>query len=125
MSIESIVSDRGDEIERPLLAGQRPIAARPRWSYISLLRHLEGVVNLDAEVTHRALELAVAEEQLHRPQILGAAVDQRRLCSAHRMRPVSRIIQSDRASPTMDYPGILPRRDMRRTVDPAGKKIVA
>lgn len=33
-------------------------------SNFSLLRHLEGVVNLDAEISDRALDLCVPEEQL-------------------------------------------------------------
>lgn len=90
------------------MAGQRPIAARPRQSHVGLLRHLERIVDLDAEISNRALQLAVPEKQLNRPQILRATVDQRRLGPTHCMRPVGCIVQSDRADPTMDQPGILP-----------------
>jgi hypothetical protein len=44
-----------------------------------LLGDLERVIDLDAEVPHRALQFAVAKKKLHRPKILGSSVDQRRL----------------------------------------------
>jgi hypothetical protein len=43
----------------------------------SLLSHFQCVVDLDAEVSNRALQFGVAKKQLHRPQVFGAPVDQR------------------------------------------------
>jgi hypothetical protein len=77
------------------MARQRPIAARPRQSHVDLLRHFERIVNLDAEIPHRALELAVPEKQLNRGQILRATVDQRCVGPTHCMRPVSCWTMSD------------------------------
>jgi len=47
-----------------------------------LFRYGEGVVDLNAEIAHRTLNLGVAEQQLHSPQIPGSAVNQRGLRSA-------------------------------------------
>ena len=36
---------------------------------VDLLGDLDGVVDLDAEVSNRALDLRMAEQQLHRSQV--------------------------------------------------------
>ena len=59
------------------MAEERPSTTRT--SDLRLLRQFEGVVNLDAEVADRALQLGVPEQQLHRPEILRPPVDQRSL----------------------------------------------
>jgi hypothetical protein len=48
-----------------------------------LLGDFEGIINLDAQVSHRRLKLGVTEQQLHGTQILGAPIDQRRLGPSH------------------------------------------
>ena len=62
-------------------ASDRHPAVVPRLAklHLRLLRHLECVVNLDSEVSHRALEFGVAEQELHSPEVLGATVDKGRL----------------------------------------------
>ena len=45
-------------------------------SDVDLLGHFQRIVDLDAEITHRAVEVGVSEQQLHGPEILGAPVDQ-------------------------------------------------
>ena len=45
-----------------------------------LFRDLQCVVDVDAEVPDSAFPLAVPEQQLHHPQVLSPAVNQRRLC---------------------------------------------
>jgi hypothetical protein len=42
----------------------------------------ESVVNLNAEIAHRALNLLVPQQKLHCPQVASAAVDECRLGSA-------------------------------------------
>ena len=42
-------------------------AVRPRRSHVGLLRHLKYVIDLNAKISHRALEFAVSEKQLYRP----------------------------------------------------------
>ena len=57
-------------------------------SDLGLLRDLQGIVDLDAEIPHSGFQLGVSEEQLDRAQVLGSTVDQRRLRPAHRVRTV-------------------------------------
>ena len=49
---------------------------------LDLLGYGERVVDLDAEITHRALNLLVPQQKLHCPQVARAAVDECRLGSA-------------------------------------------
>ena len=84
----------------------RPAACR---SNLRLFRHLESVVDLNAKVSNGTLEFCVAEEQLYRPQVLCAPVDQRRLRSTHCMRSVSRVVEPDRPYPAMDKASVLAR----------------
>jgi hypothetical protein len=39
----------------------------PGTSDVDFLRNLKGVIDLNAQVSHRALDLRVAEQQLNRP----------------------------------------------------------
>jgi hypothetical protein len=48
----------------------------PSSSDIDLFRDGKGVINLNAEVAHGALDLGVAEQQLDGSQIAGSAIDQ-------------------------------------------------
>ena len=41
-----------------------------------LLRELKRIVDLNTKVADRALELCVAQQQLYRPQVLRAPIDQ-------------------------------------------------
>ncbi len=75
--------------------------------YLGLLGHLQGVVHLDAEVTDRAFELGMSEQQLDRAQVLGPAVDQGRLRSPQRMRSVLRAVQSYLPHPAIHNPRVL------------------
>src|SRR4051794_27091576 len=48
----------------------------PGTSDLSLFRYRERVIHLDAEISDRALDLGVTEQELDRPQVAGAPVDQ-------------------------------------------------
>jgi hypothetical protein len=101
--------------------------ARARWLagtdlHLRLLSHFERVVYLDAEISNRAFKFRVAEQQLHRPQVLGASVNQRSLGATHGVCLVGCIIKSDRRNPAMYDACILPCRDMWRPVNSAGKQ---
>ena len=52
----------------------------PSISDIYLLGDRQGVVNLDAEITHCALDLGVTKQQLHRSEVAGPAIDQGSFC---------------------------------------------
>ena len=47
--------------------GGQSASAPPSGSDINLLSNREGVIDLDAQVSDGALDLAMAEEQLYRP----------------------------------------------------------
>jgi hypothetical protein len=47
-----------------------------------LFRYGKGVIDLDPEVAQRALNLLMPQQELYRPQVAGAAVDEGRLGSA-------------------------------------------
>ena len=55
-------------------------------SDLHLFRYRKRVVHLDAEISDRAFNLRVAEQELHGSQIAGASVDQCRLRPTQRMR---------------------------------------
>jgi hypothetical protein len=63
-------------------------APLPVCSDFDLLRYGESVVNIDAQISHRALNLRVPKKELDRTQIACAAVDQRCLCPPKRVRAV-------------------------------------
>ena len=50
------------------------------WSclYLHLLCDLQGVAHLNPQVADGAFELGVSQQEMNRPEILGALVDQRR-----------------------------------------------
>ena len=86
-------------------AGRR----RLKSSYLGLFCHLECIVDFDAEVAYRALQLRMTEEQLDSPEILGAPVDQRCLRPPHRVSTVGARVQSDVMNPSIDDACILAR----------------
>jgi len=81
-----------------------------RGLHFSLFGHLKGIIDLDAEVSHRALKLRMPKEQLHYPEILGPAINQGGLGAVQRVGTMPCRIQSDLPDPTAHDPSILPRR---------------
>jgi hypothetical protein len=51
--------------------------------HLSLLGHFQGIVDLYAQVPNSAFQLAMAQQQLDDPQVLGSFVDQRSFGSPH------------------------------------------
>ena len=80
-----------DHDRRPLA-----VATRPRRLHLGLLGDLQGVVDLDPEVSDRALQLGVPKEELNRPEISGPPVDQRGFGAPQRMGAVSRRVEPSR-----------------------------
>lgn len=74
---------------------------------LRLLRDLQCVIHLNAEVSHSAFKLRVSQQQLDCTQILRALVDQRCFGSPHRVRAVGGWIKPGSFSPVMHYPGVL------------------
>src|SRR5262249_16650109 len=67
-------------------------------SDVDLLRDFDGVIDLDAEVAHGALDLRVSEQELHRSQISCSPVDRHRLRATQRVRAEFTWIESDALS---------------------------
>jgi hypothetical protein len=74
------VDDVRNWLRAPISGGQSATAL-PRYSDVNLLGDREGVIDLDAEVSDRALHLGVPEEQLNRAEVPGSPIDQGRLGS--------------------------------------------
>ena len=87
----------------------RSTAAPSPGSDVDLLCDGEGVIDLDTQVTDGALDPRVAEQELHRAQIAGTAVDQRRLRPAQRVRAEERRVEPRKLDPVADEPGVLAR----------------
>ena len=50
---------------------------------IDLLRHGQGVIDLNPEIADGTFQLRMTEEQLNSAQVAGLAIDLRGLCTAH------------------------------------------
>ena len=92
-------------------------------SELDLLRDGERIVDLDPEIANGALQLGVAEQQLHGSQVAGLSINLSRLRSAQRMRAVSRTIKTGALHPSMNDAGVLSRREMRLLPKAARKQV--
>src|SRR5688572_2033096 len=86
---------------------------RSSQSEFDLLGDAESVIYLDPEITDRTLQLRMAEQQLHGPQIAGLPVNLRRLRLAHRMCAEGRSVETGPLYPLVDDACILACRQMR------------
>ena len=93
-------------------------------SDVGLLRELQCIVDVDAQVAHRALDLRVAKQQLHGTQVACPPVDQRGFRSAHGMRPVGAALEADLANPSMHDACVLPCGEVGRILKSAEKQEV-
>lgn len=93
-----------------------------RASDIDLLRDLDRVIDLDAELANGALDLRMPEQELHRAQIASAPVDQHRLRSAQRMRTELRRVETDAGHPFQHEPSVLTRGQPAIRIAPAGEQ---
>src|SRR3990167_2602857 len=93
-------------------------------SDLRLLGDFEGVIDLDAQISHCRFELGVTEQQLHGSEVLGASIDQRSLGPSQRMRSIVGTIQSQFIDPVPKNSGVLPGPQMGRFVEPAGEEEV-
>src|SRR5215469_11526019 len=110
-----------------LLAGQRPwtsVADRLGTLHLGLFRNFQGIVDVDAEIPDGALQLAVPQQQLDDSQILGAAVDQRRLGPPHRVRTVRSWIKHDGLHPPTNDSCVLASGQVRGLAQAAGEEVI-
>ena len=80
----------------------------PGSSDVNLFRYGEGIIDLDAEIAHGALDLGMAEQELHSPQVARAPVDQSCLRPAQRVGPEQVRVQTDACDPLANEPRVLP-----------------
>ncbi len=90
---------------------------------LRLLCNLKGIFYFDAKVSHRAFDFGMSKEQLHGTWVLGASVDQGRLCTAHGVRTVRSNVQTDPRDPLNDDSCVLASGKVVGVVDPARKHI--
>jgi hypothetical protein len=64
-------------------AGRDRAAIHDVGSELDLLRHAEGMIDCDAEITDRAFEFGVYGQKLNGPQVAGLLVDLGCLRPAH------------------------------------------
>ena len=64
-------------------------------SYLSTFRYFQRVVNFNTQVANCALELCVAQQELHSTEIAGSFVDQCGFCSTQRVSSVQPAVQTD------------------------------
>jgi len=55
------------------------MSALPEYSDFNLFRYCEGVIDLYAEIPHRAFDLGMTEQELDSPEIACPPIDQGRL----------------------------------------------
>ena len=94
-----------------------------RNSEFNLLGDSEGIFDLDAEVSNRAFKLRVPQQQLDRTQVSCLAINLGGFCPPHGVRPVSRTVQACAIDPSVNYTGVLARRQVGAFMESARKKV--
>lgn len=89
--------------------------------HLRALSEGERVLDVHAQIANGALDLRVAEQDLHSAQVARLLIDNGRLGSAQRMGPVIPSTQSDPGDPFVDQPSVLPGTDMIGVIDPTRK----
>jgi len=106
-------------VDRPS-GGARQLC--PGISDVDFLCNLNGVVNLDAKVAHRALDLRVAEQRLNSAQIPSPPVDQRRLGPSQGVRSELQRVKTNAGDPLANQARILPGRQTAIGPPPASEQ---
>src|SRR6516225_6417593 len=102
----------------------RQAAALPGTSDIDLFGYGKGVVDFDTEVTHRALDFFMLQQELHCAQVAGATVNECGLGSAQRMCAKQAWVEPDAGDPLADQPSILPCRNSSVAAATAAKEVL-
>src|SRR4029077_7515587 len=86
---------------------EQSIPLCPRSLDIDLFAYRDSVINLDAQVSHGAFDLGVAEQELNSTQVSCAPIDQRSLGPPQRVGAVQMRIESDAGEPLGQKPRVL------------------
>ena len=112
--------------KREALSAGRGGTEPPRFaSETGLLGQDQGIVDLDAEAAHGALQLGMAEQELAGPQVARPLVDEGDLGPAQAMGAVAGRVEAGQGDPVVDETAVLPRRDVVSRVAPAREQPVA
>ena len=84
--------------------------------------NFNGVVDLDAEVAHGALDLGVSEQKLDCAQVPRSSIDQCRLRWPQRVGAELEGIEGGLRDPLPDEPSILPRGEPARRLAAPGNR---
>ena len=84
----------------------RYLGARLR---LRLLRHLQRIIDFNAEVADSTLQFGVPKQYLNRTQVLGPPVNERGLGAAQRVGAVIAWIKINACHPGLDDPRVLTR----------------
>lgn len=84
----------------------------------------QGVFHINAEVANRALDLRVAEQDLHGAKIASGLGDDRSLGSPKRMSAIVLAAQTNGGHPFIDQAGELPRAQVLGMIRSARKGVV-
>ena len=127
VSLESAPNSANNRAGFAIDTGTRVRDQLPVLSQLSnfcLFRKLKGVFNLNDKVPNSAFQLGVTQKQLHRPNVLGTTVNQRRLCPAHGVSAIGSRIQADLLNPGVKDTRVLSCAQMRRIMNSAREQIV-
>jgi len=94
-------------------------------SQLDLFRNAQRVMDLDTEVTNRAFELCMSQQELNGPEVARLLVNLCSLCPPHRMRAIRRAIEPGALDPGMDDPTILSCRQMRLYQEAAREEVLS
>src|SRR6516164_6199780 len=100
------------------------MAALPGTSDIDLFGYGKGIVDFDTEITHRALDFFMLQQELHCAQVAGATINECSLGSAQRMCAEQAWVEPDAGDPLADQPSILPCRNSSVAAATAGKEVL-
>lgn len=82
----------------------------------------ERVLDVDAQVPDRAVELGVTEQDLHRAQVAGLPIDERHLGAPERIRAIGRRLEADLYQPPLQELRVLARGAAAPLIAPARKQ---
>jgi hypothetical protein len=72
-----------------------------------LFRYCERVIDFDAEIPNRALDLGMSRQELNRPQVARSSIDQRSFRAAEGMGTKQPRVLPNTSDPLGDEAGIL------------------
>lgn|GEM_PF-3270053 len=109
----------------PLVEIGRSTTAPPLGSDVDVLRDFQGVIDLDAEIADRTLDLAMAKQELNGPQVAGSPIDEAGLGSAYRMCAESKRVLADAGDPLREQACKLTRGEAATRPTTAGEEVFA